>query len=127
MFVCVRVRVLEGVEDVEKNHWNHPSFTFLLWLASFSREKKRIQPQRSILSPDGQDFLHGVKSHGGWLIWEAMTHSLRERAEFILDLQSPDQSSATQSSWHYWRKNIIIISQKCNPSMWKISLIIRIN
>lgn len=28
----------------------------------FSMEK-RIQPQSSGLSPNGQDFLHGVKSH----------------------------------------------------------------
>ena len=33
-------------------------------------------------------------------MWEAMTHSLQEGAEFILDLQSANQSSATQSCWY---------------------------
>lgn len=41
----------------------------------------RIQSQRSALRPHGQDFLHGVKGHGGRLMWKTMTHSLWERAE----------------------------------------------
>lgn len=118
VFLCVRAH--KGVEDSSKLY-----FSFFIFLTK--KNEIRIQPQSSSLSPDGQDFLHGVKSHRGWLVWEAMTHSLQERAEFILDLQSANQSSATQSSWHDWRENIIIISQKSNPSTWKISLIIKIN
>lgn len=40
---------------------------------------KRIQSQSSSLSPNSQDFLYGVKSHGGRLVWKAMTHRLQEK------------------------------------------------
>lgn len=98
--VVSRVCVLHIVG--QERNWNYSSFTFLEWPPPFSfsseregKKKERIQPQSSSLSPNGQDFLHGVKSHGGWLIWKAMTHSLQEKAEFRLDLQSANKSSAS--------------------------------
>lgn len=58
----------------------------LLLFFFFQQKSKRIQPQSSGLSPDGQDFLYGVKSHRGWLVWKAVTHSLQERAQFMSDI-----------------------------------------
>lgn len=39
---------------------------------------ERIQSESSTLGANGQYLLHGVESHGRWLIGEAMTDSLKD-------------------------------------------------
>lgn len=44
-----------------------------------STPEERIQSESPTLGADGQDLLHRVKSHGGWLVGKAMTDGLRQK------------------------------------------------